>query len=191
MAYRRHITLSTLQDPDIVVSIILSRSIYSISELYYDTMADDMSQGSENSDYEDDGMCEDDDYYDDPDDFMETETDKKKDDPEYFEFELLKVEDVDRLLNESVEALCKSMQVGLVAVLERAFITGRNEVVAKVMFLQVCVCPQGGGVCLSACWDAIPPRDQADTPQDQADTLPPRPGRHPPRPGRHPPPGTR
>ena len=37
--------------------------------------------------------------------------------------------------------------------------TGRNEVVAKVMFLQVCVCPQGGeGVCLSACWDAIPPR---------------------------------
>ena len=85
-------------------------------------MADDMSQGSENSDYEDDGMCEDDDYYDDPDDFMETETDKKKDDPEYFEFELLKVEDVDRLLNESVEALCKSMKVGLVAVLERAFI---------------------------------------------------------------------
>ena len=85
-------------------------------------MADDMSQGSENSDYEDDGMCEDDDYYDDPDDFMETETDKKKDDPEYFEFELLKVEDVDRLLNESVEALCKSMQVGLVDVLERSFI---------------------------------------------------------------------
>ena len=58
-------------------------------------------------------------------------------------------------------------------------ITGRNEVVAKVMFLQVCVCPQGGeGVCLSACWDAIPPwmeeppldgeppRDQADPPPD-------------------------
>ena len=38
--------------------------------------------------------------------------------------------------------------------------TGRNEVVAKVMFLQVCVCPQvGEGVCLSACWDAIPPQD--------------------------------
>ena len=36
------------------------------------------------------------------------------------------------------------------------FIAGRNEVVAKVMFLQVCVCPRGG-VCLSACWDAIPP----------------------------------
>ena len=50
-------------------------------------------------------------------------------------------------------------------------ITGRNEVVAKVMFLQVSVCPQGGEfVCLSACWDANPPRDQA---------APPRPGRSP------------
>ena len=44
------------------------------------------------------------------------------------------------------------------------------------MFLQVSVCPQGGGVCLSACWDAIPLHDQADTPQDQADHL--GPGRH-------------
>ena len=35
--------------------------------------------------------------------------------------------------------------------------TGRNEV-AKVMFLQASVCPQGGGgVCLSACWDTTPP----------------------------------
>ena len=33
--------------------------------------------------------------------------------------------------------------------------TVRNEV-AKVMFLQASVCPQGG-VCLSACWDATPP----------------------------------
>ena len=29
--------------------------------------------------------------------------------------------------------------------------TGRNEVVAKVMFLQVCVYPQGGGGCLPQC----------------------------------------
>ena len=36
------------------------------------------------------------------------------------------------------------------------FFTVRNEV-AKVMFLQACVCPQGGGVCLSACWDTTPP----------------------------------
>ena len=57
------------------------------------------------------------------------------------------------------------------------FITGRNEVVAKVMFLQVCVCPQGGrgeGVCLNACWDARPPQT-----------------RHPPGPGNNPPPRSR
>ena len=73
--------------------------------------------------------------------------------------------------------------------------TGRNEVVAKVMFLQVCVCPRGGG-CLPQCMlgchspppdqaDTLPdqadlppgarqtpPQDQADTPRDQADTPP-------------------
>ena len=82
--------------------------------------------------------------------------------------------------------------------LECILVTGHNEVVEKVMFLQVCVCPQGG-VCLSACWDARPPQTRQDPPgpgrplPDQAD--PPRPGRHPPgpgrhspRPGRHPPP---
>ena len=42
------------------------------------------------------------------------------------------------------------------------------------MFLQACVCPQGGrGVCLSACWDT--PLGQA-SPPDQA---PPRPDTHP------------
>ena len=59
-----------------------------------------------------------------------------------------------------------------------SIVTGRNEVVAKVMFLQVCVCPRGGeGVCLSACWDSRPPQTR-QTPLDQAD--PPGPGRHPP-----------
>ena len=80
--------------------------------------------------------------------------------------------------------------------LELCVITFRNEVVAKVMFLQVCVCPQGGG-CLPQCMlgchtppgSGRPPWDQADppgpgrsprtrqtpprtrqTPQDQADT---------------------
>ena len=56
-------------------------------------------------------------------------------------------------------------------------ITGRNEVVAKVMFLQVCVCPRGGGGCLPQCIlgcqtrpppapprSGRPPRDQADPP---------------------------
>ena len=51
------------------------------------------------------------------------------------------------------------------------------------MFLQVSVCPRGGGgggegVCLSACWDARPPPAPGrHTPRDQAD--PPRPGRPP------------
>ena len=85
----------------------------------------------------------------------------------------------------------------------RLIITGRNEVVAKVMFLQVCVCPQGGG-CLPQCMLGYHPPDQADPPgpgrpprtrqnpldqgdptgpgrppQDQADPPPPGPGRPP------------
>ena len=56
------------------------------------------------------------------------------------------------------------------------FITGRNEVVAKVIFLHLFVILFTGGVCLSACWDTTPqdqtPPDQADTPSDQADTPP-------------------
>ena len=76
------------------------------------------------------------------------------------------------------------------------FFTGRNEVVAKVIFLHLSVILFTGGVCLSACWDATPPEpgrppqtrqtpprtrqtppprtDQADPPQDQADTPPPK-----------------
>ena len=70
--------------------------------------------------------------------------------------------------------------------------TGRNEVVAKVMFLQVCVCPQGGeGVCLSACWDAIPPWMEnppgtRQTPQMEEPRL--GPSRPPPGWRNHPPP---
>ena len=73
-------------------------------------------------------------------------------------------------------------------------VTGRNEVVAKVMFLQVCVCPQGGG-CLPQCMLGCHPPGTRQTP--------PGPGRppgtrqtpwdlaDPPRPGRPPPPGSR
>ena len=60
--------------------------------------------------------------------------------------------------------------------------TGRNEVVAKVMFLQVCVCPQGGRGCLPQCMLGCQP-----PPPNQA---PPRPGR-PPGPGSPPPPRSR
>ena len=75
------------------------------------------------------------------------------------------------------------------------------------VFTGVCLSTGGEGVCLSACWDAIPPSPTRQTPpQDQADPSGPGrplldqadtpPGRHPPgpgrppRPGRHPP-GTR
>ena len=81
----------------------------------------------------------------------------------------------------------KSIFIFVFAHSESHIFTGRNEVVAKVMFLQVCVCPQGGeGVCLSACWDAIPPPGPGRPPPGTTET-PPGPGRHPPGPGRHPP----
>ena len=63
------------------------------------------------------------------------------------------------------------------------------------VFTGVCLSTGGEGVCLSACWDARPPQDQADTPPRTRQT-PPGPGRSPlgpggpPRPGR-PPPGSR
>ena len=94
----------------------------------------------------------------------------------------------------------------LTAGCSRIIFTGRNKVVAKVMFLQVCVCPQGGGegVCLSACWDAIPPwirqtplpqpplgpgrpRPTRQTPPGTRQTPLPRTRQTPPGPGRHPP----
>ena len=52
------------------------------------------------------------------------------------------------------------------------------------VFTGVCL-STGGGVCLSACWDARPPQTR-QTPPDQAD--PPRTRQTPPGPGRHPPP---
>lgn len=68
-----------------------------------------LSSGS-HSDMDDDEYNADiHDYYVDTDD-TEMEN-KKEDDPEYFEFELLNVEDVERLLNENVEAVCKAINV--------------------------------------------------------------------------------
>ena len=83
------------------------------------------------------------------------------------------------------------------------FITGRNEVVAKVMFLQVSVIHsvhRGGGGGLPQCMlgyhplgpgrpplDQADPLGQADTPQTRQTPPSPGPGRNPPRPGRHPP----
>ena len=40
---------------------------------------------------------------------------------------------------------------------------------AKVVFSQVSVCPQGGGICPIACWDTPLARDQRQTPPSWAD----------------------
>ncbi|KAL1445599.1 hypothetical protein MTO96_044925, partial [Rhipicephalus appendiculatus] len=52
-----------------------------------------------------------DDYYNCPEDGEIDQQDQKKQDPEYFEFECLSIEDVERLLNESVESICASLSV--------------------------------------------------------------------------------
>ena len=65
---------------------------------------------------------------------------------------------------------------------KHGLITGRNDVVAKVMFLLVSVILSTGGVCLSACWDAATSQE-GGTPQPR---RPPLPRRHPPVPRRPP-----
>ena len=64
-----------------------------------------------------------------------------------------------------------------------AFITGRNEVVAKVIFLHLFVILFTGGVCLSAYWDTTPPPSKPLPRPDPPEQTPPR--------SRHPPPGSR
>ena len=101
-------------------------------------------------------------------------------------------------LNRWVRAPASLEHIGYSRCVSRAFffvITGRNEVVAKVMFLLVSVIlSTKGGVCLSACWDTTPPEQTppqsrcppgADTPQEQTP-----PGKQtPPPPGADTPPG--
>ena len=58
-----------------------------------------------------------------------------------------------------------------------SLITGRNEVVAKVMFLQVCVCPQGGRVSASVHAGMPSPPGPGRSPLDGE--PPPGPGRPP------------
>ncbi|CAC5397163.1 ARIH2 [Mytilus coruscus] len=75
------------------------------------------SQNSDDSDYdESDNMDEDDEddycgYYDNDTDDLDIDKPKKSDDPEYFEFDLLHLEDAERLLNEEVEALCSKLKI--------------------------------------------------------------------------------
>lgn len=49
-------------------------------------------------------------YYDNTDD-LDIDKPKKSDDPEYFEYTILQVEDAERLLNEEIEALCSALKV--------------------------------------------------------------------------------
>ncbi|XP_064632911.1 potential E3 ubiquitin-protein ligase ariadne-2-like [Lineus longissimus] len=73
-----------------------------------------VDMNTDGSDMEDYGSDEDnyDNYYDDNADDVEfIDKSHLKEDPEYFEFELLKIEDVERLLNENVEAVCNELNV--------------------------------------------------------------------------------
>lgn len=76
-------------------------------------MSEDMK--SQESDHDSDSNMEDDDYYggyyDNDTDDLDIDKPKKTDDPEYFEYDLLQVEDVERFLNEEVEVLCSSQKV--------------------------------------------------------------------------------
>ena len=88
-------------------------------------MSEEMkSQGSDASDQElesdyDEDMDDEYDYYDNCDYDIEH---KEKDDPEYFDYELLPMEGVERLLNECVEALCKEIKVQWYLILRSATI---------------------------------------------------------------------
>ena len=70
------------------------------------------------------------------------------------------------------------------------FVTGRNEVVAKVIFLHLFVIlfTGGRGFCLNACWDINPPGSRLQPPSPPPDQAPPPGSRLPARKQIHPPP---
>jgi len=61
--------------------------------------------------YSDDDCCYED-YYNNAEDYDAEQLDPSKTDPEYFIYDCLTVEEVERLLNESVEILSNTLQVG-------------------------------------------------------------------------------
>lgn len=63
----------------------------------------DMEYSDNDGDYED--------YYGDNNDFDMEAVDQSKSDPEYFVYSCLKVEEVEKLLNESIELLSDSLQI--------------------------------------------------------------------------------
>lgn len=70
-------------------------------------------EGDSDMEYSDDDCCYAD-YYNTGDDCDIDQIDPSKSDPEYFSFECLLVEDVERLLNENVEMLSSNLQVGVI-----------------------------------------------------------------------------
>lgn len=73
-------------------------------------LSDPASEDSDQSEDMDDDDEYDHYYYDNTDD-LDIDKPKKTDDPEYFEYTVLQVEDAERLLNEEIEALCSTLKV--------------------------------------------------------------------------------
>lgn len=74
-------------------------------------LSDPASEASDQSeDMEEDEF---DHYYDVDTDDLDIDKPKKSDDPEYFEYDILQVEDAERLLNEEIEALCSTLKVSV------------------------------------------------------------------------------
>lgn len=70
-----------------------------------------MSGGESDMDYSDNDCDDEYDYYNTGEDCDIEQVDPSKTDPEYFLFECLTEEDVERLLNESVEVLSLNLQI--------------------------------------------------------------------------------
>ncbi|KAK3587542.1 hypothetical protein CHS0354_004829 [Potamilus streckersoni] len=80
-----------------------------------------MSEEMKSQDSDNDSELEESDHMDDDDDYggyydndtgdLDIDKPKKSDDPEYFEYELLEIEDVERFLNEEVEVLHSTLQI--------------------------------------------------------------------------------
>lgn len=94
------------------MAIVVHRFQSAMSQEMASQLSDDVA--SEPSPRSDDEMEDDEDinhYYNSGDGEEHYSDRRKEDDPEYFEYQLLTVEDVERLLNESVEALSQSIKV--------------------------------------------------------------------------------
>lgn len=76
--------------------------------------------------YSDDDICYED-YYNNEEDYDAEQVDPSKTDPEYFVFDCLTVEEVERLLNESVEILSNTLQVSTRIFLKYVWIFSETE----------------------------------------------------------------